>query len=322
MFPSGGLGRHPGVLTYALGAEKRPDASYRGKLGGEDTLYPIFSARKDGQMGVGIRMGLVVGWVGLVGPAAAAEAPRWAAYHPWGVFSPGAWKTVRLVTENLDEQGRPTSLSTTETTTTLTARDAQGVTLLIEAVVELVDKRLTVVPRTIRQDYFGLSSGVPVQVKLVGKAHLELEGRKVPVEIRQVEESTPSGRTITKIYFSDRIAPYVLRRETRSTDAQGNLLAQTTSTVVALGLPWKVLSEIKQTALLHTFHQDTKGTVESWAIISAEVPGGVVCQASKEYDRTGRLVRRSSLELLDYGLQPSLEPKRGLFQRLRAKRAQ
>jgi hypothetical protein len=273
-------------------------------------------------MGVGVRIGLVVGWFGLVLPAAGAETSPWALCHPWGSFSPGAWKTVRLVTENLDEQGQPTSLSTTETTTTLTARDAQGVTLLVEAVVELVDKRLSVVPRTVRQDYFGLSSGVPVQVKSVGNAHVEIEGRKIPVQIHQVEESTPSGRTLSKIYFSDRIPPYVLRRETRSTDGQGNLVAEATSTVVALGLPWKVLSEIRQTALLHTFHKEAKGSVESWAIISAEVPGGVVCQASKEYDQTGRLVRRSSLELLDYGLQPPSETKRGLLQRLRAKRAQ
>ncbi|MCS7305356.1 MAG: hypothetical protein NZ602_09660 [Thermoguttaceae bacterium] len=273
-------------------------------------------------MGTGVRIALLVGAIGLVLPALGAEAPPWAPYHPWGSFSPGVWKTVRVVTESLDEHGRPTSISTTETTTTLTARDAQGITLLVEAVVELVDKRLTVLPRSVRQDYFGLSAGHPLQVKFVGKTQLELEGQRLPVQVHQAEETTPNGRTVTKIYFSDRVPPYVLRRETRCMDTAGNLLAETISSVVAVGLPWKVLSEIHQTALLHTFHKDSKGTVETWAIISAEVPGGVVSQASKEYDQSGRLVRRSNLELVDYGLQPSGEPKRGLFPRLRAKRAQ
>jgi len=247
----------------------------------------------------------------------------WARYHPWGNFPTGAWKTVRLVTESLDEHGNLTSVSTTETTTSLTDRDAKGVSLLVEAVVELADKRLTVIPRTIRQDYFGLSAGSPVQVKSVGVARLEIEGRKVPVQIHQAEETTAAGRTVTTFYFSDQMPPYVLRRETRSTDPEGKkLLAETTSTVVATGLPWKVLSEIKQTALVHTLHREAKASVETWAVVCADVPGGVVCQASKEYDETGRLVRRSSLELVDYDLQPSQDPKRGLFQRIRAKRAQ
>ncbi len=300
-------------------------------------------------MGVSVRIAFVVlmlSGIGSVLPAPAAEAPVWTQYHLWGSFSPGAWKSVRLVTESLDERGQPTNISTTETTTTLTARDARGVTLLVEAVVELVDKRLTVVPRTVHQDYFGLSGGLTVEVKLVGKTYLEIDGRKVPVQIHQAEQTSPSGRTVIKIYFSDRLAPYVLRREIRSSDSAGNLVAETTSMVLAVGFPWKILSEVKQTpgvlemkklllamdcnlfsqisqtALVHTFHKETKGAIETWSLISTEVPGGVICQSSQEYDQTGRPVRRSSLELLDYGLQPSPEAKRGLFHRLRAKRAQ
>lgn len=253
----------------------------------------------------------------------AEEELPWVRYHPWGSFAPGAWKTVRLVTESLDDRGNVVSVSTTETTTSLTTRDSKGVTLLVEAVVELADKRLKVVPRTVQQDYFGLSAGVPVQLKSVGVIQLDIEGRKVPVQIRQAEETTPAGRTVTTIYFSDQVPPYVLRREARSTDPEGKTqLAETITTVVAVGLPWKVLSEIKQTALVHTVHKEAKGVVETWAVVCAEVPGGVVCQASKEYDETGRLVRRSSLELTDYGLHPSKDTGRGLFHRLRAKRAQ
>ena len=255
--------------------------------------------------------------------AKTSENLPWTRYHLWGSFPTGAWKTIRLVTESLDEQGKPTSVSTTESTTSLMDRDAKGVTLLVEAVVELVDKRLTVVPRIVRQDYFGLSAGAPVQVKSVGVTRLEIEGQKIPVQIHQAEETTPTGRTVTTIHFSDQVAPYVLRRETRSTDWEGKkILSETTSSVVALGLPWKVLSEIKQAALVHTLHKESKGTVETWALVCAEVPGGVVCQASKEYDETGRLVRRSSLELVDYDLRPSQESKRGFFQRLRTKRSQ
>lgn len=260
-------------------------------------------------------------WAGV--ELGAGEAIRWAKYHAWGNFPVGAWKTVRMVTESLDEQGNLLDSSITETTTTLTARDANGLTLLVEAVVELADKRLTVVPRTVRQDYFGLSAGAQVRIKSAGTAQLEIEGRKIPVQVHQAEETTPAGRTITSIYFSDQVPPYVLRREIRTTDPEGKTLqAETISAVVALGLPWRVVSEIKQTALVHTLHKEAKGSVETWAVVCAEVPGGVVCQASKEYDEAGRLVRRSAMELVDYSLRPPQEFRRGLFSRLRAKRAQ
>jgi hypothetical protein len=42
------------------------------------------------------------------------------------------------------------------------------------------------------------------------------------------------------------------------------------------------------------------------------VPGGIVAHSSKELDADGHLIRRSTLEVVDYGL----EPDRRIFPRL------
>jgi hypothetical protein len=61
-------------------------------------------------------------------------------------------------------------------------------------------------------------------------------------------------------------------------------------------------------------------TVEVFCI---DVPGGVVAHTSRETDERGRLVRRSTLELLDFGTMEDRKPaNRGgiLFHRTRPRR--
>jgi len=65
------------------------------------------------------------------------------------------------------------------------------------------------------------------------------------------------------------------------------------------------------------YHNDgTSGTVTTWADVLSEVPGGVVRNSSKEVDKNGRLIRRSTLELIDYNNDPEKD-RTGLFGRKR-----
>ena len=72
-------------------------------------------------------------------------------------------------------------------------------------------------------------------------------------------------------------------------------------------------------ACLKIVQRHAKGTVVTLAMTSSEVPGGVVSHLSKETDTSGRLVCRSNLELVSYGLQPE-EERTGLFGRKRPPR--
>ena len=70
------------------------------------------------------------------------ESSITSALHPWGRFDPGDWKTVRVITETLNEQGQVVSTTTTDTKTTLVDRDHDGVTLEIQACMEVAGRAL------------------------------------------------------------------------------------------------------------------------------------------------------------------------------------
>jgi hypothetical protein len=253
---------------------------------------------------VGLALTLAI----LFAPASSrglAQETRLRRQHPWGHFAAGAWKFVRVVTENFDQKGAVTGTSTTETKTSLSSVGPGGLRLLIEAVIDVAGKRLEAEPQCIQQDFFGLPAGANPAVKELEASHVMIEGRKIPCRVEQIEEATATATTVTKLYVSDTVAPYILRRESVSTDLEGKTqISQTTVNVVALGLPWKISDDMKTAALVRTVQTHAKGTTETWAATSAEVPGGVLWHASKELDENGRLVRRSALELVDFGLEP------------------
>src|SRR5687768_11687188 len=66
--------------------------------------------------------------------------------HPWGRFPSGSWKSVRVVTETLDDKGEVANVTRTETRTTLVAADERGYSLRIESTVEVAGKRFASQP--------------------------------------------------------------------------------------------------------------------------------------------------------------------------------
>jgi hypothetical protein len=85
-------------------------------------------------------------------------------------------------------------------------------------------------------------------------------------------------------------------------------------------MPYKVLTELKTVAYLRTSEKHSQGsghTIEGYCL---EIPGGVVAHSSKEFDAAGQLLRRSTLELIDYATingQPATEPDSPLRHRVR-----
>ena len=122
-------------------------------------------------------------------------------------------------------------------------------------------------------------------------------------------------RPLITVYYSDTVAPYILKRQSITTDRDGkNIVGQTNLDVVAGDLPWEILGEIKNVACVKTVQKHAKGSVTTLAMTCTEVPGGVVYHTSSEKDANGRLTRRSVLQLVSYGLQAEQE-RVGLFGR-------
>ena len=135
---------------------------------------------------------------------------------------------------------------------------------------------------------------------------------------RQLELTDPGktrSRTV-EVYSNNDVAPYVLRRESTAKDSgKPSTFSRTTMVVDALKMPCEVQDRIKSAAHVRTIVQRARGTTTILAYTSTEVPGGIICQRSKEQDAEGRLVRRSVLELTDFGLEPETRERTGLFKR-------
>jgi hypothetical protein len=257
--------------------------------------------------------GLLPAW------ALGQEAGIPAKLHPWGRFEPGAWKQVQVVTETLDEQGQVVSTSTTDTKTTLVDIDSEGVTLEIQACMEVAGKRFEAEPQTIKQGFYGDAAVPNLKPKEPTEGHVVVEDRQIACKVQQLEIVGPTGKTTTSIFSSMTQAPYVLKRESVSSNGDGKeALNETRVDVLAFDMPVKVLGAIKAGSHVRTVSKNSKGTVTTLAVVLPDVPGGVVCHSSKEVDPTGRILRRSTLELVNYGTDP--EKDQGPFNRKRPNR--
>jgi len=240
--------------------------------------------------------------------------------HPWGRFEPGAWKLVRVVTELFDEQGRLTSVSTADTKTTLSDIDDESVTLMVETCWEVAGKRFQSEPQTVRQGFHGESLLSGLTLKELTDGSVVIEGRKIPCKVQHLEVRSANEKTAVRLFFSPNLPPYILRRESTVSEADGErVLGQTEVEVIALEMPVKVRGLIKTGAYLKTTQKNDKGTALTLTVFVPDVPGGVVGYSLKESNHNGKLVRRSSLELVDYGVEPESE-RAGIFNRKRAAR--
>ena len=252
-------------------------------------------------------------------PSALADPPGPSQrHHPWGRCAPGAWKIVSVVTKSIDERGEVSLQNTTESKTTLTDIDDEGVTLEVRAMVETGGRRFNPEAQVIRQGFHGELLGRDVKLKDLGTAAVTIENNKVPCRISRIECTSASSKTVTTVYYSDKFAPYILKRRSITTDLDGSdVLAQTDVEVLAANMPCEILGDVKCAAQVKTVHSHPNGTITTLAFVSPDVPGGIVGHTSKELDKSGRLVRQSVLKLVAFSFEPD---DRGLFGRKRASR--
>jgi len=242
--------------------------------------------------------------------------------HPWARFEKhkGAWKRYRVTTETLDENGQVVNTTVTETKTSLEDVDAEGVTLRVEAIAEIAGKRLLSEPKTLRQSLRGDWAAGKAVIRGGGLAQVTIEGQTITCRVEEAEIVGPAGKTVTRTFYSRFVSPYVLRRESRTTDPEGKTtLDETIFRVVSLDRPCKIAPRIRRAACIEAVSTTPNGSTVTRGFTSAEVPGGVVSHTADELDKNGRLVRHSNLVLVDFGLDPEKDDDSGIFSRLRGR---
>jgi hypothetical protein len=258
-------------------------------------------------------------------PCAAQEAAIPAGQHPWGRFPAGSWKSVRVTTHTLDASGNVASVTCTETRTTLVAVDKSSYSLRVESIVEIAGKRFAAQPQVVKHGYYGQPAGQAVTVQQQGQEELMIDGRTVKSDVHHVSFEGDGGKRTSTIHYSSQVSPFQLRRETKMEGGAEQGRSTTLVETVALGMPQKVLGQWCSAAHLKTTRTSVQGTKVTLEVHCDDVPGGVVSHSATETDASGRTVRRTSLELVDYAIgepPPSVDPapRRRLFQRHRLRR--
>lgn len=226
--------------------------------------------------------------------------------NPWTRFGVGSWKKVRAYSESLNEAGKVESTSVKDTKTTLIEVTDTHFTLKVETTVEVAGKKFVAEPKYLQQGYNGETDGQTVEIKKMGPGEVVIDGRKYPSEIQQVIVNGDELKRVSLVYISQSISPYILRRETKATDAAGSTKNyESVVEVVAVDMPARVLTESKTVSHVKTTHRQANGN--STVVMEThckDVPGGVVAHSAKELNVAGRVLNRETLEVIEYQVVP------------------
>jgi hypothetical protein len=246
--------------------------------------------------------------------------------HPWGRFPIGSWKLVRVTNQLMDAEGKPLNTSVTETKTTLIEANDFEYTLQVEVTIQIEGKQFSRPPQLAKLSYWGDLADAPAGVRKVGTSEIDVNGKRVACEIRQVVTNQEGQRKQSVIHYCDTTFPFVLKRETSLSTIPNDPKPQTTSVeVVASNLPQMVLGVMRSVAYVKTTRNMPTGDSLTIEVQSPEVPGGVVSHAAHELDENRVLQRRSTLELIDYGvgseaIEEASPSRKRWFHRSRARR--
>lgn len=221
--------------------------------------------------------------------------------HAWARFAPGAWKRVRVITETLGPDGRVESTAVQETTTRLDKVENGLVTLHSEGTSEVSGSTLPTPAQTTVQGLSGQPAEGDFKLRALPDGAVTIEDTPYDCRVEQMEITTPTHRTVTTNYYSSQ-PPYLLRSESNSNTLDGEgLTTNTVMEVSAFEMPYRIGSTMRPTSVLRMLHKHAKGATLTIARSSLDVPGGIVAYSSRERNASGQVVRRSTLELLDFG---------------------
>ena len=239
-------------------------------------------------------------------------------HNGWGRFAPGAWQTARIITESFDDEGNPTGTTTTVERIALQRSRRGYATLRIESVLEVGGKKFDSPVRTISVGYHGEEIGNRTLMQEIGPEETKVDGEQILCRVRQYEIESPGQHKLVKIHYSKEIPPYVLRRETVTTLGEDEEPAYRNQVeVTALDRPHPVLDEIKKTSHQKMVKTNGKSAIIKWSIHAADVPGEVVSYRSEEKNNQGQLIRRSTMELMDFGYDAPFDEIEEVEQKVR-----
>ncbi len=253
---------------------------------------------------IGVAVVALGGLCALAAVAHAEEQESLRYHHPWGRCGVGSSQTLRTVTETFDELGQPQGVTTNETRTTLEAVSADGVTLRIEAVLEVGGKRVNTQPQSVRQTFSGALPNQTINQKHLPDAQVKIDGVAIDCHEDELELLGQGQRRLVRIFYTDK-SPLLMKKTIQVSDTgnpSGN--SESTTETLEVDMAYKVLSEIKTVNLLRSVQTSPTGVTVALSVSAPDIPGELVSTTSKKVDTQGRVSRRTVSELSAYRVVP------------------
>ena len=252
-----------------------------------------------------------IAWAALMlsGSMAAAEGLR-REHHSWGRFAPGAWQTTRVTSETFDDRGAVIRTTVTDTTTTLLAASPDHYTVKVESTVEVLGKRIEAPPQIVKRTYDDMPFDTSTATRIADQVDVSVDNQQFPCAVLETVAQTAVQTVTSRTYYCRETRPFSLRRDvTVVQPGMATPKSETSTFVVAMDMPHKVLGQTYAASHIKTVHKQHGNTMVSVSVHVYDLPGGLVSQSSKELDSTGRMIRRSTQELVDYGANAPSEVK-------------
>jgi hypothetical protein len=224
--------------------------------------------------------------------------------HGWGRYSPGAWRINRVTTETLDEDGNIVSTIVKEELVRLIAVRRKTVALQIESTVEVGGRTLSAPAQLVSLGVHGEAESRELDAQDLGQQNTVVGGRRVSCRVHSFRVADRDQQKEVKVHFSIDVEPRIVRRETITRGPDQKQKYRKEVQVVSFEQPQKILDRVVSASQVKTLLVNGKSSTVTIALHSQEVPGEVISSKSKETDDAGAVIRRSTLEVLDYGYTP------------------
>lgn len=235
--------------------------------------------------------------LGFAGPFSRQRERR---HFAWGRFARGSWQKVRITTEIPDDLGQLSVSSVTEKKTVLDAIDDDGIRLRVESTVNVGGKSFEAPIEEVVETHEGWSPDADIS-REAETDELRIGLRRYPCTIRTCELTHDGRKTVVRNWVSPDAPGVVLKSDTTVYDAQTDeVLEETVSKVISRRELRKVLRTVRQTSEVETVCNTKNGRIVGRSWMSPGVPGGIVEKVTEEFDANNRLVRRITLQMVDY----------------------
>ncbi len=223
----------------------------------------------------------------------------------WGAFEAGAWSRLKVVSETQDDQGNPLQVQR-EVVRTLHAIEDSGYTLHLQSI-KVGEARTKDDPNEefVERPWYVTSADL-LQGNPEGlERTLKISEQEIRCQVFEYRAG-PDGNQVThQDFFSKDVFPYFLRRVALKPSPVKDepFISSREYDVIELEVPVQRGDRLISAAQTRTILKTAESTTMILELVSPEIPGGILTKRTVVRDKNGKVVRRETMELEDFGLR-------------------